>query len=305
MAKLPYHPQWVKRGTRFDAELTQPIAFGAAHGTSTGWEMLGAPPPDDSTVHARLLQGINSATAKLGETVEAVTVEPLFAPDHKLILPVGTRLSGAVVMVDKARWLHRGGRLRFSFQRWDLPAEARALKPPERVPAEAGTVASLAGAERGTPAAIKVDEEGGVKATEPKTRYLAPLISLVIANKAADNDAGKHTATGGDANVGGRTLGGISGFGMLGSLVAQSSKYVGTALGYYGLAWSVYANVLAPGGEVEFAKNAAIEIRFGSRPQPRDTASHFSIAAGDAEHPAAQRTAADPGLTVSQVTLPR
>jgi hypothetical protein len=63
-------------------------------------------------------------------------------------------------------------------------------------------------------------------------------------------------------------LRGASGFGLLGTAAAQSSKYVGTALGFYGLAFSVYANVLAPGGEVEFARNAAIEIRFGARPKP-------------------------------------
>jgi len=43
---------------------------------------------------------------------------------------------------------------------------------------------------------------------------------------------------------------------------------MGMALGYYGLAWSVYSNAIAKGGEVEFEKNAMLEIRFGGRTPP-------------------------------------
>ena len=268
MAKLPYHPQWVRRGTRFDAELSEPVGFGSEAAPATAWDLLGTQPPPDSVVHARLLQGIDSASATLGQTVEAITVAPLFSPDRKLILPEGTHVAGSVVLARKARWFHRGGRLRFNFLRFDLPLEAAALRGVQSRPATSGTVASLAGAESGGKAAIKVDDEGGVKATESKTRFLAPLISLMVASRAADNDAGRHATSGGEANVSGRTLGGGSGFGLLGAAAAQSSKYVGTALGFYGMAWSVYANIVAPGGEVQFAKNAAIEIRFGARPKP-------------------------------------
>jgi hypothetical protein len=37
------------------------------------------------------------------------------------------------------------------------------------------------------------------------------------------------------------------------------------ALGYYGLAWSVYSNVIGRGAEVEFEKNAMMDIKFGAR----------------------------------------
>ena len=53
--------------------------------------------------------------------------------------------------------------------------------------------------------------------------------------------------------------------GLLGAAAAQSSPIVGTALGYYGAAWSVYSNIIARGAEVEFGKNAAMDIRFGGR----------------------------------------
>lgn len=263
MSKLPYHPQWVRRGTRFDAELGDPLRFGSAPVAKDAFALIGSQPAADSVVYARLLTAMDSASAKKGDAVEARITQPLFSPGRKLILPEGTRLAGVVVAARRARWFHRGGQLRFTFQRIDLPAQAA------RPPAPVRTEATLEAAESGGKVPVKVDSEGGVKAAESKTRFIAPLISWMIANRGADNDAGRHAVTGGaDANVGGRTLGGGSGFGLLGAAAAQSSRYVGTAFGFYGLAWSVYTNVIARGGEVQFAKNAVIEIKFGTRTPP-------------------------------------
>src|SRR6202163_1267549 len=67
------------------------------------------------------------------------------------------------------------------------------------------------------------------------------------------------------SNVGGRTLGGGLGFGLLGTIAAQSSRNVGAALGYYGLAWSVFSTVVARGPEVHFDKDAVVDIGWNSR----------------------------------------
>ena len=56
------------------------------------------------------------------------------------------------------------------------------------------------------------------------------------------------------------------GFGLLGSISAQSSRNVGAALGYYGMAWAVYSTVVARGAEVQFNKNAVIDVGFNQRP---------------------------------------
>jgi hypothetical protein len=55
------------------------------------------------------------------------------------------------------------------------------------------------------------------------------------------------------------------GFGLLGAIAAQSSRTVGAAFGYYGLAWSVYSTVVKRGAEVQFGKNAVIDIGFNQR----------------------------------------
>ena len=267
-AKLPYHPQYLRRGMRFDAPLLDALQFGTETIKPGDLAELGAQPSADSVVRARLLTALDSASAKQGQPVEAVVSAPLFSADHKLVLPEGTRLVGSVTLAKKARSFHRGGQLRFNFQNVELPAEAVNWRPAEPERPLNKIQAALDSAEGSGPTPIKVDSEGGVQAQESKTRFIAPAIALVLASKAADNDAGRHdvAASGGNANVSGRTLGGLSGFGLLGAALSQTSPYVGMAFGYYGLGWSVYSSVAARGGEVQFDKNAMMDIRFGARP---------------------------------------
>ncbi len=265
LAKLPYHPQHVRRGTRFDAELIEPLEFGTEAVKDQDLMMLGSQPPPDTAVQAFMITPLDSDSAKQGDRVEAVLSRPLFSPDHKLLLPEGTHLSGAITMVQRARWFHRGGQMRFNFQKVDLPAGAH--RPDAMVEQPViQTPAVLQAAEPDGKARVKVDGEGGVKATEPKTRFLAPAISLLVAQRSADNDISKRTGIA-ESNTGGRTLGGASGFGLLGAAAAKTSPGVASALGYYGLAWSVYSNIITRGSEVVFKKNAPIDIRFGARAQ--------------------------------------
>jgi hypothetical protein len=202
--------------------------------------------------------------------VEAVVTAPLFSPEHKLVLPEGTHLTGEIVLAKKARHFHRAGQLRFNFQKVDLPPDAKNLRPGMPLPEPIKTQATLEAAEGSGKAPIQVDSEGGVKAKESNTRFIAPAISVLIASHAGYD--GRHRDAdepggyaGGGANVSGRTLGGGLGLGMLGTAISQSSPYVGMALGYYGLAWSAYSTVIGRGAEVEFDKNAMMDIKFGAR----------------------------------------
>jgi hypothetical protein len=277
-SKLPYHPQYWRAGTRFDAALRDPLGLGTAVVKPEELAALGTQPAPDSVAHVRLLTELNSASAKQGDPVEAILTTPVFSPEHRLVLPEGTRLKGEVVVVKKARSFHRPGQLRFSFQGVDLPAEVASLRQAAPARTSMTTQGTLLAAEGSGNAPVGVDNEGGVKAKESKTRFLAPVVSLMLASRAADNDAGHHATAGGhgEANVSGRTLGGSLGFGLLGAAISQTSKYVGMAFGYYGLAWSVYSSVLARGGEVQFDKNAMMDVRFGSRApsSPAPTSGH-------------------------------
>jgi len=70
--KLPYHPQWIAKGTRFDAVMGEPVTFGTTVVETNTLELLGTQPPLDSAVHARLTTPLSSETAKKGQSVEAV-----------------------------------------------------------------------------------------------------------------------------------------------------------------------------------------------------------------------------------------
>jgi hypothetical protein len=293
LMKLPYRPQWVRKGTRFDADLRESLQFGNATVTTEMLRLLGSSPASDSIVHARLVTPLNSNLAKQGESVQAVISQPLFSADKKLILPEGTHLIGGITMVHRARWFHRGGQLRFNFQKVELPAAFIPLAVAADNTTGKTTLASLEAAESSGSTAIKVDKEGSVKAVEPKTRLIAPAISVLIAAKSQDED--RERMGGHDANVSGRTLGGASGFGLLGAAAAQASRTVGSVLGFYGMAWSVYSNVVSRGAEVEFKENAAIDFRFGSRAPAHPSKFRQSlepVAAG-----AFKRLLAEPGLS--------
>ena len=152
-----------------------------------------------------------------------------------------------------------------------MPPAAAPLTPEEKLHRQEGlqfrTQATLSAAESGN-APLKVDKEGGVQATESKTRFIGTAVALLISRSAADNEAERGPGgaiTGQSSNVGGRTLGGGMGFGLLGAIAAQSSRNVGAAFGYYGLAWSLYSTVAARGAEVQFGKNAVIDIGFNQR----------------------------------------
>ena len=72
LAKLPYHPQYVRSGTRFDAELLDPLSFGSEPVPPGSLALVGTQPRDDSVAHARLITVLNSASSKQGEKVEEI-----------------------------------------------------------------------------------------------------------------------------------------------------------------------------------------------------------------------------------------
>lgn len=280
VSRLPYHPQYVRKGTRFDAELSRPLDFGPEPSSPGTLAAPGTEPAAGIVGRARLVTPLDSSSSKPGEAVEAILTEPVFSAGHKLILPEGTVLKGTVVAAKRARRFHRAGSLRFRFSDMELPAEVAQLEEAGPTPAAPAarpaqqslkfrTQADLAAAESTGKTPLKVDGEGGVQAKESKARFLAAAVSVMIARRSGDLDRERNQAgqvVGQSPNVGGRTIGGGFGFGLLGAGIAQSSRYVGAAFGYYGLAWSLYSTLIARGADVQFPKHAMIDIRFEARP---------------------------------------
>lgn len=242
IAELPYHPQYFDAGTRFNAELLDPLNFGTEELTPEKVRMVGTTPAAGSIIHALLKTPLSSATVQKGGAVEALMTEPLFTKSQ-LVLPEGTLLKGSVLQVQPARRLHRNGQLRIVFHE---------VAPPKS--AEQNVEASLEGVEVKDDENLNLDSEGGAQATTPKTRFLTAGISITIAAFSSDDFLN-------------RTLDGASGFRVIGVAVGALSRSRVFAIGFgvYGAGMSVYDHFLSRGHDVVYPKDTAMAIGFGSR----------------------------------------
>src|SRR5579864_5688821 len=112
--QLPYHPERIPAHTSWTFELAAPVAL--PHLPSEA-PVVSAPPPSSGapetwSVHALLMAGLNSATAKPGDSVRALVVEPVLDKDKQLVVPQGSLLIGHVTTAKAARPLGRNGKLR-------------------------------------------------------------------------------------------------------------------------------------------------------------------------------------------------
>jgi hypothetical protein len=178
----------------------------------------------------------------------------VFSADQRLILPEGTELRGEVTFTKAAKGFRRNGQLRFLFETVHLPERG-----PEKLLAALHSTA-LSGDN------VSIDEEGGTRITNPKTRFIAPVLSLFAAHAATNRDvidAGEigNAAPIDGANVGGRAIAGFFGLGAVGMAVAQISRPVATTLGLIGVAETVYRNLVARGSEVVFPADTPIQLQ--------------------------------------------
>ena len=158
---LPYHPEFFSKGTVFNARLLSALDFGSATPAEIA-DAGTAPAPGERplgpTRHRDRLQH-----ATRGTPVEAVVTRPVFSSTHQLILPAGTRLTGQVTFVKRARHFRRNGQLRFLFDTVHVRGRD-----------STGLLASLYSVEAGRAERLAVDEEGGTKVTNSPTRFIAP-----------------------------------------------------------------------------------------------------------------------------------
>ena len=255
LAQLPVHPQYIDSGTSFNANLQQPLDFGTEAVKPEALLNIGAPPPTGSVVHARLETALSSATAKMGDRVEALITEPLVVSDH-LILPEGSVIKGSVVQVARARRLGRNGQLRILFHQ---------VAPPNGIDQRVET--NLEGVAVAKGEHLKLDAEGGAQVTTPRTRYLTTGIQVMLAASQAspDRDAGRGGQSAGE--TGGGAASGASGFKLVGMVVgiAAHSRVVSAGFGSYGAAMSIYYHFLARGRDVVYPKDMAMIIGLGTR----------------------------------------
>ncbi|MGB6977800.1 MAG: hypothetical protein WBD66_01240 [Candidatus Acidiferrales bacterium] len=244
IAQLPVHPQYISAGAVYFAELKEPLHFGSEPLTPERAASIGVPPPMDSFVRARLVTPLNSATARIGDDVEAVVTQPVFDGD-RLIFPQGTRLKGTVVQAQAAHKPARNGQLRIVFHEMVLASGL-----------EEKIQASLEAVQAAQSADMNLDSEGGAHAGSPPSRFLRTGFSLVLA--AASAGVGGDTL--GDAPE--RAAGGAGGYKLIGIALGLTvhSQPFGTVMGAIGASRSIYTNFVARGRDVVFPRNTAMEI---------------------------------------------
>jgi hypothetical protein len=280
LAQSPYRRQYMQPGTRFVAELNAPLDFGTVARTGEQLAVVGSEPAADSTLKARLVAEVSSATATRGAPISAVLTEPLYSPTHQLVLPANSRLIGEVLKAKPARKLHRNGELRVIFERIEtseegvqalaqLQREAEAREEnsqaeQSRAEQSQAMIGNLEGVEVDRRANMQLDEEGGARTTDSKTRYLSTGLAVMLAAAASHTEAERGTTE--TAGPGVRTAAGGSGFRLTGALLSLVAKSmpVSVALGAYGASSSIYANFLSRGHDVVLPKNTPMEIGFGA-----------------------------------------
>ena len=259
--RLPYHPQVLRKGTEYDAQLQAPLAFGLA--TPRASAPAGSAPAPSSILNARLATTLDSATTPRGTRLEAVVTAPVFADDGRLIFPEGTKLTGEVTFTRRARWLHRNGQLRFLFER---------VEPPDQEPAP--LLASLHAIDVSQDDRVVLDEEGGAAVANSKSRFVAPALAMLALRASLEQGEGRGFETGtanvsarttsasaGGGHVASRAVGGAIGFGLIGVGLGQASRPLGVAFGVVGAARSVYTNVLGRGRELHFQADTPIQVQ--------------------------------------------
>jgi hypothetical protein len=255
LAQLPYRRQYLAADTRFDADLTAPLDFGVTTRSPDQLSSLGNEIAPDSNLHARFVDEISSANARNGAEIEAVITEPLFDASNHLVIAVNSRLIGKVTHAQPARKLHHNGELRVTFEQ---------VTTPEGMPQ--AVQGNLSGVTLDRSANVKIDEEGGTRVTDNKSRYLMTGLSLAIAAFAARGDPDAPSGSGG-INPGQSTVAGVSGFKLVGAVVSLGthSRVFSSVLGGYGAARSVYAHFLSRGRNVVLPKDTAVEVVIGDR----------------------------------------
>jgi hypothetical protein len=247
-SQMPYHPQRIWQNSFFDADLTRPVSVVIGSTPFPGRAPLEQIPFEAPIIKARFSQDLTSKTARPGDPVEAVVTEPVWDKQHRLILPEGSTLEGAVLRARAARSFGRNGTLRFAF---------RSVRESDTVSQQLQGI--VTGVEGQPNANIEVDSEGGVRARPDRNRFVAPLLLALLAAGGHDDDSGALQQ--GFAS---------NGLGLIARLVGftANNRYLATGFGAYGFAKSMVRRFLVKGHEVEFPHDTAVEAQLSTRTPP-------------------------------------
>ena len=232
--KLPYHGQHVSKGDDFHAEVVAPFEV-VSQGAAT--------PSKDGLLTLQLLTPLDTKTAAANQPVQAVIAAPFYSPDGTLVFPEGTRVEGRVTNATSAGMLQHAGHIR-------IHMDSALLADGTTIPLN-GEVAGIESSRRDH---MKVTEEGELSTSRSKLAVIPPVAKTAgTAYAAADSDAVKTGFS--------RATRGLSGFGVVGSGIAQAGPGTATGFGAYGAAKSIYWTFIGPGKNVVLPVGTRVRLR--------------------------------------------
>jgi hypothetical protein len=131
-------------------------------------------------------------------------------------------------------------------------------------------LASLHAVDARSTDSLEIDSEGGAAMTNPKTRFVAPALS-VLSLVGSVNQHTEGADEPGDVttlqnNTGAQTTGGFIGFGLIGAAIGWVSRPAAIAFSAVATARTVYTSFIAKGRDVVFPPNTAIELALAPGP---------------------------------------
>ena len=241
---LPYRPAVLAAGTHYGAQLTSALEVPSTAPAPPLQENLPPTLPPGLVLHARLDQGLSSATTRWGAPVEATVEQPALAPDGLLLIPQGTKLVGQVVAVQPARRFGRGGKLRFVFSRLELPTGA-----------QQGVTTKLTAAATSGP--VQLDGEGEAKASPPGGATPAIALGLFLTSAVhgdADNAWSLNAGSGTHLRIWGTAMA------VLLTRVRPVAPVM-LGMGFVGAGRTIYRRWLGRGPQVVFPAATELEIK--------------------------------------------
>ncbi len=249
---LPYHRQAWTAGTLFNAVLLEPLTGLPVIQSETLPDRTAIAAAASQEIRARLLAPLSSATARRGAPLEAVVTEPRVSPGNTLLIPEGSRLFGEVVAVQPARLFHRAGKVLFVFHQIQLPSGAKQE-----------IQGYLEGLEANLDAHLAIDSEGAVRTSNPKTRFIFPAIALTVAGLSLHQDYNAQGIP--DQDIVGRAESGAVGLGLIGTVLAQTSRTLASSIAFVGAGFGIYSAFVARGEDVFLPANTPITVDLSVR----------------------------------------
>ena len=110
---------------------------------------------------------------------------------------------------------------------------------------------------------LALDSEGATRARSPKTRFIFPVIASAVAGLSLHQDYNSQGIP--DQDIAGRAESGAVGLGLIGTLLAQTSRTLASTIAFTGAGFSVYSNFIARGEDVVLPVNTPVIVSLRTR----------------------------------------